>query len=205
MSPSRSFVAGTISLARVFAAVAGVYYRKYPVSAPVAIGLYLTFTLPLVLSLASASMSGRNPNQSPPRYQPFLVYLPIWCAPYLLCAASTDDFRWTALMKLLVIAATPVAIYSRFPPYDVHVFSWQDTCVAVGLAGSVLSGQLRGIWNVPTNLDFLSRLFLITVASWSWTFIRPVPELSYSFRLSREVVKQAMINFALFAAIRRSN
>ncbi len=73
--------------------------------------------------------------------------------------------------------------------------------MAVLLVGSVLSGQLRGIWNVPTNLDFMTRLFLITVASWSWTFIRVVPELGYSFRLSGEVVKQAAINFALFAVI----
>ena len=73
--------------------------------------------------------------------------------------------------------------------------------MAVVLVGFVLSGQLKGIWNVPTNLDFLSRLFLVTVASWCWTFIRVVPELGYSFRLSGEVVKQAAINFALFAAI----
>jgi membrane protease YdiL (CAAX protease family) len=47
----------------------------------------------------------------------------------------------------------------------------------------------------------MTRLFLITVASWCWTFIRVVPELGYSLRLSREVLKQAALNFLLFAAI----
>jgi membrane protease YdiL (CAAX protease family) len=73
--------------------------------------------------------------------------------------------------------------------------------VAVLFVGFVLSGQFKGIWNVPRNLDFMSRLFLISVASWCWTFVRVVPDLGYCFRSSREVVKQSAINFGLFAII----
>jgi hypothetical protein len=47
----------------------------------------------------------------------------------------------------------------------------------------------------------MGRLFLITVASWCWTFIRVVPGLGYSFRISGEVLKQAAINFVFFAVI----
>jgi membrane protease YdiL (CAAX protease family) len=198
---SRSFLAVIASLAIIFAAAGRDYFRRYPVSSSVAICIYLAFTLLLVLSLAAAWPSNRRSEQTAARYRPLFVFLPIWCSPYFLYAASTGDFRWTALFKLLAIAVPPVAIYSRFPPRNSFAFGWQDACVAVLLVGFVLSGQLRGIWNVPTNLDFMSRLFLITVASWCWTFIRVVPELGYSLRVSGEVVKQAAINFALFAVI----
>jgi uncharacterized protein len=197
---SRSFLAVTVSLAIVFAAVARDYVQRYPVSPSAAIGIYLAFTLLLVLSLLPAWQQRRS-QQTAVGYRARLVFVPIWCFPYFLYAAGTGDFRWTALLKLLAIAVTLVAIYSRFPPRNADVFGWQDFCVALLLVGFVLSGQLKGIWNVPRNLDFMSRLFLITVASWCWTFIRVVPELGYSFRLSSEVLKQATINFALFALI----
>ena len=200
-SSSRSFLAAAVLLAIIIAAVARDYLRRYALSASDAIGIYLAFTLLLILSLAPTWQSSGRAKQTAARYQPLLVFLPIWSTPYFLYAAGTGDFRWTALLKLLAIAALPVAIYTRFPPRKAHAFGWQDACVAVLLVGFVLSGQLRGIWNVPTNLNFMSRLFLITVASWCWTFIRVVPELGYSFRLSREVAKQAAINFALFAGI----
>jgi len=121
--------------------------------------------------------------------------------PYLIYAVGTHDFRWSALLKLVVLATSIVLIYSRFPPRRADAFSWQDSVVAALLIGFVLTRQMRGIWNIPVNLDFLGRLFLIAVASWCWTFIRVVPELGYSFRISRQVVTQAAINFAFFAAI----
>ena len=201
LAPSRAFLAGATALVIVFAAAAHVYFRRYPVSASAAIGIYLAFILLLLLSLAPAGLDGRQVKQRLSRYQPIPLFLAIWSVPYLLYAAGTGDFRWMALLKLLAIAAPPVAIYARFPPDDERAFCWQDACVALLLIGFVLSGQMRGIWNVPTNLDFMSRLYLITVASWCWSFVRVVPELGYSFRISREVAKQAAINFALFAII----
>jgi len=197
---SRSFLAAGVALAIVFAAVAYDYFLRYRLPVPAGIGIYLAFTMLLILSLAPA-WHRRGGKERPARYYPVLIFVPIWLCPYLLYAAGTADFRWMALLKLLAIAVLPVSIYSLFPPRNPRVFGWQDAFVALLLVSFVLSGQLRGIWNVPTNLDFLSRLFLITVASWCWTFIRVVPELGYSFGLSREVCKQAAINFALFAAI----
>lgn len=199
LKPSRSFLTGTVLLIVIFAAAGLSYFHRYPVSAPAVIGIYLAFILLFVLSVAPAS-KGARPGKLPSTPRAF-VFIAIWCLPYFIYAAGTGDFRWTALFKLFAIAAAPVAIYSRFPPRKPDAFSWQDTCVAVMLVGFVLSGQLKGIWNVPLNLDFMSRLFLITVASWCWTFVRPVPELGYSFSLSREVVKQAALNFAMFAVI----
>ena len=141
---------------------------------------------------ASASETGAGlerdrHHQGKTRYSLLIFLIALWCLPYLIYAAGTRDFRWSALLKLFALAAVPVLIYSRFPPRRLDVFSWQDFAVAVLLIGFVLTGQMTGIWNVPVNLDFLSRLFLIAVASWCWTFIRVVPELGYSFRISREV------------------
>src|SRR4051812_5201946 len=134
LSPSRSFLAVTVSLAIVFAAVAGVYMRRYAVSGSAAIGIYCAFILLLVLSLAPAWLS-KEAKQIRARYHPLLLFLPIWCTPYFIYAAGTGDFRWASLLKLLLIAAAPVAIYSRFPPRKAHTFSWQDACVAVVLVG----------------------------------------------------------------------
>jgi membrane protease YdiL (CAAX protease family) len=196
----RSFFAVIISLAIIFAAVGRDYFHRYSLPVPAGIGIYLTFMMLVALSLAPAWLSSPTARQWAAQY-PRLLILPVWCSPYLLYAAATGDFRWTALLKLLAIAIPLLAIYSLFPPRNKFGFSWQDASVAVLLVGFVLTGQRRGIWNVPINLDFMTRLFLIAVASWCWTFIRVVPELGYSFRLSREVVKQSAVNFALFAAI----
>ena len=198
--PSRSFLAGICSLLVIFAAVAALYAERYKVSTSAAIGIYLAFSLLLVLSLAPASQSTRTRN-SAETSRAFFVFLPLWCLPYLCYVAGTGDLRPAALLKLVLIALVPLAIYALFPPRNLNAFSWQDLCVAVVLVAFVLSRQLRGIWNVPVNLDFMSRLFLITVASWCWTFVRPIPELGYSLRVSKTVAKQAAINFVLFALI----
>jgi membrane protease YdiL (CAAX protease family) len=193
---SGSFVAVSVSLSILSAAIAYTYSGRYGLSQSASIGIYLAFVLLLILGLAPAWSTSRRT-----RSRRVFLFIPLWCLPYLIYAAGTGDFRWLALLKLILLAASPVWIYSRFPPRRQQMFSWQDACVATVLIGFVLTGQFRGIWNVPVNLDFMSRLFLITVATWCWTFIRPVPELGYSFRISRPVLKQAAINFALFAVI----
>jgi hypothetical protein len=164
IAPSRCFVAGTASLLLIFGAVAAVYSRRYTVSASAAIGIYLAFAALLVLSVVPASQRG-TAGQIPAAAKPFLTFVAIWCAPYLLYAACTRDFQWTALLKLLLLAIVPPAIYTLYPPRKPAAFSWPDAWVAAFLVGSVLSGRMRGIWNVPMNLDFMTRLFLITVAS----------------------------------------
>ncbi len=66
---------------------------------------------------------------------------------------------------------------------------------------AVLFHGLRGIWTLPVNLDFMGRLFLLSIGSWTWTFIRPVPALGYQFALSKRVGWAAALNFGLFAVI----
>ncbi len=130
-----------------------------------------------------------------------LLLLLLWCSPYLVYTIGTHDFRWVALAKLLAIAGPLLLIYRFIPVNNSHTLNWQDIVVAILLVAFMLSGQLKGVWNVPVNLDFMSRLFLVTVASWSWVFLRPVPALGYSLFLSGSVLKEAALNFLYFTFI----
>ncbi len=121
--------------------------------------------------------------------------------PYLLYATGTGDFHPFALGNLVGVSLLPLAIYRFFPVGDLTALNWQDILIASFLIAVVLSEQLRGIFAVPVNLDFMGRLFLIGVASWTWTFLRRVPGLGYDFRVSLTVVQQVALNFGLFAVI----
>ncbi len=103
--------------------------------------------------------------------------------------------------RLLVVAAPVLLVYRFFPVRNTARFSCQDAVVGVWLIIAVLFHALTGIWAVPLNLDFMGRLFLIAVASWCWTFVRPVPGLGYEFAISTKVLGAAALNFASFAVI----
>ncbi len=197
----RSFGIAVVLLAILFAFVAHIYLQRYSISTIAATGIYLAFVVQLTFALLPGFYRGRGIQPHSEPSSPSVVYLLIWFVPYFLYAGGTGDFRPAALLKLAAIAVPPLVIYRWFPPRKLHAFCWQDACVALVLVSAVLTAQLKAIWNVPTNLDFLSRLFVITVASWCWTFLRVVPGLGYSFSFSRKVLEQAMINFAGFAAI----
>jgi len=201
-SSGQRFTCTLALLGIVFALIAYSYARRYALSMEAAAGIYLCFMLLLGGALAPGFPGMRVQLEqllAGRRRIPFLVSL--WCFPYLIYAAGTGDFRWVALLKLMAIGTGLAAIYSAFRVSDAHAFTVQDACVAVALIGVVLSGQLRGIWNTPVNLDFMGRLFLVNVASWCWVFVRRVPELGYEFRFSADVIKQAALNFGYFASI----
>ncbi len=173
--------------------MARVYAHRYALSLFSASCIYISFILLLALVLIPGFFKNL------PGFWLFLV--PLWCSPYLVYALGTGDFRWGSFLKLLAVAFPVWAIYRFLPVTDSRVFTWQDGAVAVLLVAAVLSHQMRGIWNVPVNLDFMGRLFLISVASWCWVYVRPVPGLGYEFRFSREIVLQASLNFVYFSVI----
>jgi uncharacterized protein len=186
------------ALALIFAALAATYSKRYGLSWPGLLGVYLCFLLQLAEAIAPGFAVSREAAHRIPT--PWLLPL-LWCLPYLLYAAGTGDWRWAALGKLLLVAIPAVAIYILFPVRSTARFNWQDAALALLLIVAILSHQLRSIWNIPVNLDFLVRLYLISVATWTWTFIRPVPNLGFEFRFSPRILKAAAINFVLFAAI----
>lgn len=184
-------------LAVVFAVVARAYARRYALDFFPAVCIYVAFASLLALVL----IPGFFKSQSPKLRSFSLFFVPLWCFPYLIYALGTGDFRWLSFLKLLIIALPVWAIYRFLPARDLSAFTWQDATVAVLLVAAVLSHQARAIWNVPINLDFMTRLFLISVASWCWVYVRPVVGLGYDFRLSRAIAVQAVLNFVCFSAI----
>jgi hypothetical protein len=181
------FAALMAALAAIFAAAARVYLQRYPLALAAVAGIYICFMLSLALALAPGLRGSRAALErwfASRRKAPALVL--IWVAPYLIYAAGTGDFRWSALATLLALGGAMVALYACFPVHEKAEFGWQDAAVAGVLIAVVLSRQLRGIWNVPQNLDFVGRLYLIGVASWCWTLVRVVPGLGYDLWPCRE-------------------
>lgn len=186
-------------LALIFGAIARAYVRQYSVRLAAAAGIYCCFLLLLAWVLAPGLHASRKTVQHWSR-TPY-VFLILWLAPYLLYCAGTGDFRSVALARLVIVSGFVVLIYRIFPVCDSNGFRWQDGVMGVWLILVVLSHALAGIWNVPRNLDFMGRLFLIAVASWSWLFLRRLPGLGYEFAISSKILRAAALNFIYFAAI----
>jgi membrane protease YdiL (CAAX protease family) len=174
--------------AAAFAAIAPGYISRYHIPIQSAIGIYVCFLLMLVMIVVPAIKAIR--------------LLPLlWLLPYLAYAAGTGDFKWSALARLIIVAAPLPLVYGLSPVSVAKRFAWQDLLIAIWLITAVLTNQLKGIWTVPVNLDFLGRLYLIGIASWTWTFMRRVPELGYEFVFTLKTFRAAAVNFGLFAII----
>ena len=152
--------------------------------------LYACFVLLLVAAAAPAFMRPRA------RWLPIL-----WFVPYLIYAVACHDFRWLALARLAAIALPPLALYLVLPVRNLAALNWQDGIAWLWLSLPILFRWLAGIWTVPSNLDFMGRLFMIMVAAWLWVWIRPVPGIGYSFAITLRTLRAAGLNFLFFAAI----
>jgi membrane protease YdiL (CAAX protease family) len=191
-----------VTLVVIFAVVARIYFSRYSVSLPAATGIYACFVLYLGLILIPGLQGSREAVRSwlaPGARTPVIAAAA--CAPYLVYAVGTGDFRWAAFTPLVALAVAIPTLYAWLPVRDRSGFAWQDACIASLLVAVVLTHQLKGTWNVPQNLDFMSRLFLIGLASWCWVFVRAVPGLGYEFTLSFKVLKAAGLNFLYFAVL----
>ena len=181
--------------AATFAVIAPGYVHRYHLSALAALGIYLCFLLTIVLVVAPAVVDLQH-------WKPKLILLPlIWSIPYLTYAAGTGDFQPLAFCRLLLVALPLPLLYRLLPVHDLSRFNRQDFAVGAWLIAVVLTHQLKGVWTVPANLDFMGRLFLISIAAWTWTFVRPVPRLGYTFSFPLMTLKAVLSNFCLFALI----
>ena len=191
-----------VSIAVSFLPVAAGYLKRYSIPLSSAISIYCCFLVFLSYLIAPAIPTGRAllGKVIEGRYKPFLVLASL-AFPYLVYAIGTADFRPSALARLLAIAAPVIGVYSVFPVRQETKFNWQDALVAIWMVSFVLFHQFKGIWNVPTNLDFMARLFTVSLGVFCWIYIRPVPDLGYRLDLSGKVLRAAASNFAYFAAI----
>jgi len=194
-------IAFLVVLAAISALLAEHHLHAYALGPASIVALFGCFLLLLVCALAPGVRSIREPLERWLDAIPVMALPALWCVPYLVYAAGTSDFRWMAVVRLLVFAVPPLAIYKWLPVKSPSKFCCQDAVVAVFLIAAVLSGELKGVWNVPLNLDFMARLFVITVAAWSFAFVRGLPGLRYDLAISREVLQAAALNFAYFAVI----
>jgi len=191
-----------VILAGLFGAVAQSFVHRYQMAFHSVAGMYGCFVLLLLLAAVPGKRGTREWIEKRllgRRQLAILIF--IWSLPYLVYAVGAHDFRWVALARILIVSAFLPLIYSFFPVSDLYRFSWQDFLVAVWLVAVLLFHQLAGIWNLPVNLDFMGRLFLIGISSWTWVFIRKVPEPGYEFSISSKIIRTAAVNFALYAAI----
>ena len=198
LSPALLFAA----LALFFAWYEVLEFPRYPVGRLAAAALYLCLLLLVTLCLAPGfavsrrwlARRARGPAGAAASAAFFLV-------PYLIYAAGTGDFRWWAGARLLAFAALPFAVFAAAPVRRADRMNWQDALVLAWMLTPVLLGKIGGIWNVPVNLDFMSRLFLIGVGSWSFLIIRGLDDSGYDFRFSRTVVRDALVSLGGFMAI----
>jgi uncharacterized protein len=197
-----SFAVTMAALATGFLPVASGYVKRYSLSIPSAVGIYLCFLLLSFYVIAPALPAGRGllSKALNYRYQHFSSIL-LLMLPYLIYSAGTGDFHWLGLLRLLAMSIPVLLIYRLFPILYASQLAKQDILVAIWLILIVLFHQFKGVWNVPVNLDFMGRLYLVSLGSFTWIYLRPVPSLGYTLTWSKEVLTAAATNFLFFSSI----
>ena len=125
----------------------------------------------------------------------------VFLIPYLIYGAGTGDFRWWSCVRLFALAALPFALFAAAPVRNSGRMNWQDVLVLLWILTPVLFGRIGGIWNIPANLDFMTRIFLTAVGAWSFLMIRGLGGSGYSFQFSRVILRDALVSLAGFAVI----
>lgn len=190
------------ALAAFFAISLKIQLRRFPVGATPAAAIYTCLLLLFGLWLAPGFAVCRSWLAARLRgVRSSLVAAALFTVPYLAYAAGAGDFRWTAFAKLLVFAVVPFGLFAALPVRHPRRLHWQDIAVLVWLAAPMFSGKMRGIWNVPMNLDFMARLFLVSVGVWAFLVWRGVEDSGFEFQFSRTTLRDSLLNFAAFAVI----
>ncbi|HEY1221610.1 MAG: type II CAAX endopeptidase family protein [Bryobacteraceae bacterium] len=190
------------ALALFFAWYEIIEFPRYPIGILPAVAIYACLLLLLILALAPGfavsrqwlSQRVRGPAGAFASIAAFLL-------PYLIYALGTGDFRWWAYVRLLAFAALPFGLFAVAPVRHRERMNWQDVMVLLWILTPVLFGKIGGIWNVPVNLDFMSRIFLTAVGAWSFLIIRGLSDSGYNFQFSRVILRDALISLVCFSAI----
>jgi membrane protease YdiL (CAAX protease family) len=106
-----------------------------------------------------------------------------------------------AFVKLAAIAALPLGLFAAVPVANSRRMNWQDGVVLLWLYIPVQFHLTSGIWNVPVNLDFMARLFIVGVGAWAFLIVRGVEDAGYDFLLSGAILRDAAISFVGFSVI----
>jgi len=190
------------ALALFFAWYEIIEFPRYPSGLLQAVAIYACLLLLLILCLAPGFAVSRQwlaqrlhgPLGALGGTAAFLL-------PYLIYCLGTGDFRWWSYARLLAFAALPFGLFAVAPVRRPERMNWQDVLVLLWILTPVLFGKIGGIWNVPVNLDFMSRLFLTAVGSWSFLIVRGLSDSGYNFQFSPLIFRDALISLACFTAI----
>ncbi len=204
-------------LALFFGWYATVQLRRYPVAAPQAAAIYVCFLLLAALYLAPGFAISRSwLTQKFRGIRGAASSVALFLLPYLVYCAGAADFRWTAFAKLAALAALPLGLFAAAPVANPRRLNWQDALVLLWLFLPVLFHLISGIWNVPVNLDFMARLFVVGVGAWSFLIQRgmartgpagsvvrasSMDNAGYDFTLSLAILRDALVSFAGFIVI----
>lgn len=190
------------ALALFFGWYAAVQLRRYPLAAEQAGAIYLCFLLLLALYLAPGFAISRSWLTRRFRgLRGAAASVVVFLLPYLIYCAGAADFRLAAFGKLFALAALPLGLFVAVPVTNPRRLNWQDALVLLWLFLPVQFHLISGIWNVPVNLDFMARLFLVGVAAWSFLIQRGVENAGYEFTVSPAIVRDALVSFAGFIVI----
>lgn len=190
------------AFALFFGISAAIQLQRYPLSLAGAAGVYGCLLLLLALWLLPAFPELRDSARTRVKgLRGAATGLVIFAAPYLVYAAGTGDFSPFAVSRLLAIAAGPFVIFAIFPVRAPRKLAWQDGLALAWLATPVLARWLGGLWAVPINLDFMARLYVVSVGAWSYLIFRGVEGAGYEARISLPIVRVAVVNLAIFTVI----
>jgi len=182
------------ALALFFGAYSFHYFRRFSLSITAECSIYACLTMLFALALAPAFPALRS-RRAPP------VGVLLFLLPYLLYCAGTGDFRWPAFAKVFALAALPFVVFAARPVRHRERLNWQDAAALLWLTLPVFLGKIGGIWNVPENLDFMARVFLLGVGAWSFLTVRGLDDSGYDFRCSLGAARDSLLAFAGFGAI----
>jgi len=190
------------ALALFFAWYEVIEFPRYPIGLLPAVAIYTCLLLLLILCLAPGFAVSRQWLSQHVR-GPLGAFggVAVFLLPYLIYAAGTGDFRWWACARVFAFVAIPFGLFAVAPVRHAERMNWQDVLTLLWILTPVLLGKIGGIWNVPVNLDFMSRLFLTAVGSWSFLIIRGLGDSGYNFQFSRVTFRDALISLAGFTVI----
>jgi hypothetical protein len=196
------FIAVYSALGLFFAWYATIELKRNPVGIGELVSLYACLLMLLAFYLAAGFTASRSwLIERLHGERGAIGCLAIFVVPYLIYALGTGDFRWLAFLRLIAIAAPPLLLLGSARIRDPGRLHWQDLLALLWLMAPVFAGQIGGIWNVPVNLDFMARLFMVGVGSWAFLIFRSVPDSGYEFALSLHTPRDVIGNFGGFALI----
>ena len=185
-----------------FGISAAIQLERYPLSWHAALGVYSCLLLLIGLWLLPAFPNLREPARASLRGNRGAAgAVALFLSPDLVYSAGTGNFSVYALARLAAIAAGPFFIFTVVPVRSPRKLAWQDTVALAWLALPVLARWLGGLWTVPINLDFMARLYVVSVGAWAYLVFRGVEGAGYEARVSLPILRAALVNLALITLV----